>query len=461
MQDLSTLDRSFVLHPATNLAVHQQTGPMVIERGEGIYVWDNRGKRYIEGLAGLWCVAVGYGREELVEAATAQMRKLAFGQMFASRSHEPGILLAEKLNAWMPDSRRHTGPWRFLYGNSGSDANDTQIKLIRYYNNAIGRPQKKKVISRWNGYHGVTVASASLTGLPNFHALFDLPMDGVLHADCPHHFRHGQPGETEAAFCDRMIANIRALIEKEGPDTIAAFIAEPIMGAGGVIVPPAGYYEKLQPLLAEHDIILIDDEVICGFGRLGTRFGCEAMGMQIDTMSIAKALSSAYLPISAVAVPDWMHEAMLEPSNRMGAFAHGFTYSGHPVAAAVALRNLQLFEELDLVNHAAKVGERFQQRLAKLLSLPFVGHTRGKGLLGGLELVDEHNGRKAFEASAKAAIRVAALALEEGLMVRALAGDVIAICPPLVITDEQVDELFDALERALKRFADERATVKS
>ena len=456
MQDLSALDRSFVLHPAINLAAHQQTGPLVIERGQGIYVWDSSGKRYIEGLAGLWCVAVGYGREELVEAATTQMRKLAFGQMFASRSHEPGILLAEKLNAWMPESRRHTGPWKFLYGNSGSDANDTQIKLIRYYNNALGRPNKKKVISRWNGYHGVTIASASLTGLPAFHTHFDLPMAGILHTDCPHHFRHGLPGESESAFCDRIIGNLEALIEREGADTIAAFIAEPILGAGGVIVPPEGYHTKLQAVLDRHDIILIDDEVICGFGRLGSNFGCEAMGMRPDTMSIAKALSSAYLPISAVAVPDWMHEAMLEPSSRMGAFAHGFTYSGHPVACAVALRNLQLFEELDLVKHAARVGVRFQARIAALGTLPFVGHTRGRGLLGALELVDEQADRKAFAPTAKAAIRVAALALDEGLMVRALAGDVIAICPPLVITDAEIDELFDALERALKRFADER-----
>lgn len=457
MEALAEKDLAHLLHPATNLAMHRKTGPLVIERGEGIYVWDTHGKRYIEGLAGLWCVAIGYGEEALVEAATTQMRKLAYGQLFASRSHEPGILLAEKLESWVPPSKRHTGPWKFLFGNSGSDANDTQVKLVRYYNNVTGRPHKKKIISRLNGYHGVTLASASLTGLPPFHAHFDLPIPGVMHAGCPHAFRHAHPGESDDAFGTRLADELEALIQKEGPDTIAAMIAEPIMGAGGLIVPPKGYFPKIQAVLDRHDILLIDDEVICGFGRLGTRMGSEAMDMKPDTVSIAKALSSAYLPISAVAVPDWMHEAMLEPSNQVGAFAHGFTYSGHPVAAAVALRNLELFEERDLVGHAARVGVPFQARLQGLMGQPFVGNVRGKGLLGGLELVADPGAGKRFDPAAKAAMRLAALAQEEGLIVRALAGDTIAICPPLVITEAQVHELFDALERAIARFADEQA----
>lgn len=456
MDSLARKDLDNVLHPATNLAAHRQTGPLVIERGEGIYVYDTHGKRYLEGLAGLWCVALGYGETALIEAATAQMSKLAFGHMFASRSHEPAILLAEKLNQWLPESRRHTGPWKIFFGNSGSDANDTQIKLIRYYNNVTGRPNKKKIISRLGGYHGVTLASASLTGLPPFHAHFDLPIPGVMHTSCPHAFRHAHPGETDEAFATRLADELEALIQKEGPDTVAAMIAEPIMGAGGLIVPPEGYFPKIQAVLDRHDILLIDDEVICGFGRLGTRMGSEAMDMKPDTVSIAKALSSAYLPISAVAVPDWMHEAMLEPSNQIGAFAHGFTYSGHPVAAAVALRNLELFEERDLVGHAARVGVPFQARLQALMGKPFVGNVRGKGLLGGMEIVADPGAGKRFEVSEKAAMRLAALAQEEGLIVRALAGDTIAICPPLIITEQQVHELFDCLERALTRFADER-----
>ncbi len=456
MDSLARKDLDNVLHPATNFAAHRQSGPLVIERGEGIYVWDTHGKRYLEGLAGLWCVALGYGEQALVDAATAQLSKLAYGHLFASRSHEPGILLAEKLNQWLPESRRHTGPWRIFYGNSGSDANDTQVKLVRYYNNAVGRPRKKKIISRQRGYHGVTLASASLTGLPNFHQHFDLPIEGVLHADCPHHYRFAEPGESEDAFADRLAANLEAMILREDPDTVAAFIAEPVMGAGGLIVPPRGYFPKIQAVLERHDVLLIDDEVITGFGRLGSNFGCEAMQMRPDTMSMAKALSSAYLPISAVAVPDWMAEALVEPSSKVGAFAHGYTYSGHPVPCAVALRNLELFEERGLVAHAAKVGVHFQQRLAALAERPFVGHTRGVGLLGGLELAKDPARRQFFAPEAKAAMRVAALATEAGLLVRALPGDVIAICPPLVITQAQIDELFDLLEGALARFADEQ-----
>jgi 4-aminobutyrate---pyruvate transaminase len=451
--ELARLDIDHLLHPATNLAAHRDAGPMIIERGEGVYVFDDRGNRYLEGMAGLWCTAIGYGEEALVQAAAEQMRKLAYAQMFASRSHEPGILLAAKLDAWLPRGSTGDKPWKILYGSTGSDANDTQVKLIRYYNNAIGRPRKKKIISRLRGYHGVTLASASLTGLPNFHKHFDLPIEGILHADCPHHYRFAEAGESEAEFAARLVANLEALIQREDPDTVAAFIAEPVMGAGGLIVPPAGYYEGVQAVLRKYEILLIDDEVICGFGRLGTRFGCEAMGMVPDTVTMAKALSSAYLPISAVAVPDWMHEAMLEPSREVGAFAHGYTYSGHPVAAAVALRNLELFEERDLVGHAARMAPQFQARLAALAERPFVGHTRGLGLIGGLELVQDKASKRSFPTPPKAANRVAALAQAEGVIVRALPGDTIAICPPLVIQPDEIDELFDKLERALEAFA--------
>ncbi|MFA5684835.1 MAG: aminotransferase [Lysobacteraceae bacterium] len=457
MDSLARKDLDNVLHPATNLHAHRESGPLVIERGEGIHVYDSHGKRYLEGLAGLWCVAVGYGEQALIDAATAQLQKLAYGHLFASRSHEPGILLAEKLNQWLPPSHRHSGPWRIFYGNSGSDANDTQIKLIRYYNNAIGRPRKKKIISRQRGYHGVTIASASLTGLPNFHQNFDLPIDGVLHAECPHYYRFAEPGESEEQYAARLADNLEAMILREDPDTVAAFIAEPIMGAGGLVVPPKGYFEKVRTVLDKYDVLMIDDEVICGFGRLGVNFGCEAVGMRPDTMSMAKALSSAYLPISAVAVPDWMAEALVEPSRQIGAFAHGYTYSGHPVPCAVALRNLELFEERGLVAHAAEVGVQFQSRLTALRRLPFVGDTRGMGLLGGFEMARDVAGKGFFAPEDKAAIRVAALAAEEGLLVRALPGDTIAICPPLVITAQQVDELFNLLERALARFADEQA----
>lgn len=330
---------------------------------------------------------------------------------------------------------------------------------MRYYNNAIGRPRKKKIISRLRGYHGVTVASASLTGLPNFHAHFDLPIEGVLHADCPHHYRHAEPGESEEAFADRLAANLQALIEREGADTIAAFIAEPIMGAGGVIVPPATYFEKVQAVLRRHDILFLCDEVICGFGRLGEAFGAQAFGIAPDMVSMAKALSSAYVPISAVAVPDAIYEAMRGPSDATGAFAHGYTYSGHPVACAVALRTLEIHEERQVFAHARAMGEVMQRRLAALADLPYVGHVRGHTLLGGFELVQDKASRASFPTQAKAAMRLAALVQAEGVVIRALPGDALAICPPLVIEAAQVHELFDGVERGLRRFAETMSQV--
>lgn len=453
MPTLSQLDLAHVLHPATDFVAHEASGPLVMSHGEGVHVFDTQGRRYLEGMAGLWCTALGYGEEALVQAAATQMRKLAFSQMFASRSHEPGILLAERLAAMLP-APASGGSWRLFFGNSGSDANDTLVKLVRYYNNAIGRPRKKKIISRLRGYHGVTVASASLTGLPNFHAHFDLPIEGVLHADCPHHYRHAEPGEGEEAFAERLAANLEALIEREGADTIAAFIAEPIMGAGGVIVPPATYFEKVQAVLRRHDILFLCDEVICGFGRLGQNFGAQAYGIAPDMVSMAKALSSAYVPISAVAVPDAIYEAIRAPSDATGAFAHGYTYSGHPVACAVALRTLEIYEERQVFAHARAVGEVMQQRLAALADFPHVGHVRGHTLLGGFELVQDKASRASFPAQAKAAMRLAALVQAEGVIIRALPGDALAICPPLVIEAAQVHELFDGVERGLRRFAE-------
>jgi 4-aminobutyrate--pyruvate transaminase len=383
---LEARDLQHLLHPTTNLKLHHEVGPTIHDRAQGVYMWDSHGKQYIEGMAGLWCTSLGYGEEELVRVAADSMRKLAYSQLFGSKSNEPSILLAEKLKAMAPFDAG-----RVFFGVSGSDANDTQIKLMWYYNNVIGRPEKKKIISRRRGYHGVTVAAGSLTGLPAFHAHFDLPIAGILHTDCPFYYREARDGESEAEFVDRIVGNLQALIEQEGAETIAAFIAEPVMGAGGVIVPPDGYFDKVQALLRKHDILFIDDEVICGFGRTGNAFGAQTMGLAPDTMSLAKALSSAYLPISAVLIPEYMYQPMIEASGKVGNFGHGFTYSGHPVCAAVALRALELMEERDLFSHAARVGETFQSRLHALADHPLVGNTRGVGLIGAVELVsDKH-----------------------------------------------------------------------
>lgn len=438
-------DLQHLLHPTTHLQQHAQLGPTVHERAEGVYLWDNKGKQYLEGMAGLWCTALGYGNEELAAVAAEQMKKLSYSQLFAGRTNEASVLLAEKLKSLAPFDAG-----RVFYGISGSDANDTQIKLMWYYNNAIGRPEKKKIISRNRAYHGVTVASGSLTGLPGFHKAFDLPMAGVFHTTCPHYYSEAQGGETESQFVERIVSELEDLILREGPDTVAAFIAEPILGAGGVIVPPPGYYEKVQALLARYEICLIDDEVICGFGRTGNVFGAQTMNFTPTTMSVAKALSSAYLPISAVLLPEAMYQAFESVSAELGNFGHGFTYSGHPVCAAVALRNLQIMEETRLFDHAAAMGEVLQQRLQMFIDHPLVGEVRGRGLLAGLELVREKEPRTPFAASEGVAAYCSAACAEAGLIVRNI-GDTIAICPPLIITEAQIDELVSKLSIGLDK----------
>jgi 4-aminobutyrate--pyruvate transaminase len=442
------MDLQHLLHPSTNLAQHQQQGPVVHESASGVYIRDNHGKQYLEGMAGLWCTAIGYGQEELAKVAYEQMVKLNYSQLFAGRTNEPSVLLAEKLKAMAPFDAG-----RVFFGLSGSDANDTQIKLIWYYNNALGRPEKKKIISRKRGYHGVTVASGSLTGLPPFHAAFDLPIPGVLHTSSPHFYSEGLPGESEAEFLQRLVDDLEGMIEQEGPETVAAFIAEPIMGAGGVVVPPENYFPRIQQVLDKYDIAFIDDEVICGFGRTGQPFGAQTLDIKPTTMSIAKALSSAYLPISAVLMPESMYEAFADRSGELGNFAHGFTYSGHPVCAAVALRNLELMEEMDLFNHAARMGEILQQRLQQFVWHPLVGEVRGKGLIAAVELVRQAEPREPFAASDGVGAFCANACHQAGLVLRNM-GDSIAICPPLIINENQIDELVSKLAGAIDQTQD-------
>lgn len=441
---LAQRDIETLVHPYTNLALHREKGPLIIERGEGIYVWDKDGKQYIEGLAGLWCTALGFGEKALVEAAIEQLNKLPYYHLFGDKSQVPAIQLGERLKAMapMPVSK-------VFFVNSGSEANDTQIKLIWYYNNAVGRPEKKKIISRIKAYHGVTIAAGSLTGLPFAHQDFDLPLPGILHADCPHHYRFAEPGETEEEFATRLAQNLEELIIREGPDTVAAFIAEPVMGAGGVIIPPRTYFKKVQAVLKKYDIIFIDDEVICGFGRTGNTFGCETFGFTPDTMSVAKSLSSAYLPVGAVLIPDYIYESMLEESRKLGTFGHGFTYSGHPTCTAVALKNLEIMEERQIFEHVREVMPRFQERLSAMGDHPLVGEARGIGLIGGCELVADKGSKRSFDPKQGVGPHCAARAQEHGLILRSL-GDTIAFCPPLIITENEIDELFDRFSRALE-----------
>lgn len=441
-------DVDALLHPATNLAALRQTGPLILDHAEGIHVWDSNGKQYIEGMAGLWCTALGYGNNELIEAAREQMAKLSFTHLFGGRSHEPAIELAEKLKELVPAPTS-----KVFYTCSGSEANDSQIKLAWYYNNARGKPKKKKIIGRVKGYHGVTVAAASLTGLPVYHADFDLPIDGVIHAECPHYWRNCEPGETEEDYATRVAANLEALIEREDPETIAAFIAEPIMGAGGVITPPRTYFEKIHAVLRKHDIRLIVDEVICGFGRTGNWFGSNTYDIEPDSISMAKAITSAYMPLGAVTVSEDVYEAAVSESEKLGMFAHGFTYSGHPVACAVAVKTLEIYERINIIDHVRKVSPLFLKRLDELKDHPLVGEARGTGLICGLELVKDKTTKESFDPKEGVGGKASNFAQDEGLISRAVGGDVIALCPPLIIDEDGINQAFDALTKALDRTA--------
>jgi 4-aminobutyrate---pyruvate transaminase len=443
LAELEALDLAHLFHPNTDLAAYHKNGPLVLVRGQGIHVWDNHGNRYIDAMAGLWCAALGYGDEELAAVAYDQIKTLSFAHLFTGKSHEPAIRLAEKLVNMAPFEAS-----RVFFGNSGSDANDTQIKLVWYYNNALGRPTKKKIVARQKSYHGVTLAAAALTGLPSFHANFDEPLPFVLHTDAPYYYRGGQPGESEEDYATRLADELEQLILREGPETVAAFIAEPVMGVGGVLLPPRTYFEKIQAVLARYDVLLIDDEVITGFGRTGELWGAQAFGMRPSTVTAAKALSAAYLPISAVIVPEFLYEPMIEASGNVGLFGHGFTYSGHPVSAAVALRALQIYEERKLYEHVRNVAPQFQSRLRALAGHPLVGEARGIGLVGACELVQSKKTKAAFDAQRAVGAKCMQLCQARGLIVRAV-GDAVVLCPPFVVTANDIDEIFDRFGQGL------------
>ncbi|HEU0071291.1 MAG TPA: aspartate aminotransferase family protein [Alphaproteobacteria bacterium] len=436
-------DIAAVLHPYTNLELHEKIGPLVITGGDGVHVIDEQGKRYIEAMAGLWCASLGFSERRLADAAAKQMTKLPYYHLFGGKSHDRAIELAETLIAMAPLPMSHV-----FFADSGSEAVDTAIKFVWYYNNAVGRPAKKKIISRQKGYHGVTVAAASLTALPANHRSFDLPREGFLQTDCPHYYRYGLPGESEEQFADRLMANLEAQIVKEGADTVAAFIAEPVQGAGGVIVPPRTYFAKLQALLKKYDILFIADEVITGFGRTGNMFGSTTFELQPDMITLAKALSSGYMPISAVMINEKLYKAFVSESGKIGTFGHGFTYSAHPVPAAVALETLRIYQERDIVSHIRKVGPLLQDGLRKFADHPLVGEVRGIGLVAGVELVADKATKAPFEPYGKAGATLIRHAQAHGLITRAL-GDTIAFSPPLIIQDGEIAALLERFGKAL------------
>ncbi|MCP4047051.1 MAG: aminotransferase class III-fold pyridoxal phosphate-dependent enzyme [Gammaproteobacteria bacterium] len=432
-----------LLYPTTNLSAIEQ---LSIVRGEGVYVYDNDGNKYLEGLAGLWCTSLGYGNEELIDAISNQFKAVSFTHLFGGRTHPMAQELAAKLADMLPIEDA-----RLFFGNSGSDANDTHIKILRYYFDVSGQPDKHKIITRERAYHGVTLAAGSLTSLPANLTHFRPPVDalGILRTDAPHYYRGALPGETEPAFVERITNNLEQLILDEGPETIAAFLVEPITGASGVIIPPPGYYERVQTILNKYNILFISDEVITGFGRTGNDFGCTTMNFKPDMMTLAKQLSSAYFPISASAIPAYIHEAIIEPSARIGVFGHGFTYSGHPVGCAAALKTLEIYERDHIFQKAALVGEYMQNKLREFEQHPLVGEVRGVGLIAAIELVANKQSGQAFDGGSVGAY-AAQVCQENGLIVRAL-GSSIALCPPLIITKEHVDEIVEALSKALDR----------
>ena len=442
---LGARDIAYHLHPYTNAVKHEAEGPLVLTHGKGVYVYDENGKEYIEALAGLWCASLGFAEERLVEAAARQMRKLPYYPTFGHKASDVIIELSERLIKLAPVPMSHA-----FFCNSGSEANDTAVKMVWYYNNALGRPKKKKIIGRMRGYHGATIAAASMMGLPTNQRDFDVPLpNNFLHTDCPHHYRNALPGESEEDFASRCAANLENLILEHGADTIAAFIAEPVMGAGGVILPPKTYFEKIQAVLRKHDILFIVDEVICGFGRTGNMFGSQTYQLKPDILTCAKALTSGYLPMSATLVSQSIYEVLLKQSDKLGIFGHGYTYSAHPVPAAVALETLKIYEERDIVGHVRRVGPRLQAGLRKLGEHPLVGEARGIGLIGALELVRDKATRANFDAKAGVGAYFVKRAQQHGAILRNMAGDVIAFSPPLVISEPEIDELLDRTARSL------------
>ena len=436
-------DPQALLHPYTDAIENEHEGALVMARGDGIYVWDETGKEYIEGMAGLWCVSLGFGNERLAEAAKRQMRTLPFYHGFNRRSHEPQVELAERLKALAPVPMART-----FFTNSGSEANDTAIKLIWFYNNATGRPAKKKIVGRWRGYHGITAAAASVTGVPANHAGFDLPFPGFLHTDCPHYWREGRDGESEEDFASRCADSLERLILAEGPETVAAFFAEPVMGAGGVILPPATYFEKIQRVLRRHDVLFVVDEVICGFGRTGNLWGSQTFDLEPDMLTMAKALSSGYLPIAAVQVNEKVYRGIAEGTHARGTLGHGFTYSGHPVPAAVALETLAIYDEIDLVGQVASTAPHLQDGVRAFADHPLVGEVAGIGLVAVVELVADKTTGRLFDPVGKVGAYLMGRAEEHGLIVRALS-DRAAFSPPLIITEAEIGEMLARFGRAL------------
>jgi L-2,4-diaminobutyrate transaminase len=447
---LEDIDRETVFHPNTSIADHLKKGPHIMLEARGVRVRDRQGRELIDCGAGLWCVNIGYGRKEMAEAAKRAIENLAYYHIFAGSSNEPIIRLAERVLGLLHAAGAPQLS-KVFFGSGGSDANDTNVKLVRYYNNLRGKPEKKKFISRQGAYHGLTCAAGSLTGISVFHKAFDLPLPGMLHTSCPHYYRFANSGESETAFTTRMLSDLEALIAREGAETIAAFIAEPIMGTGGVLVPPCGYFEKVEQLLAKHDILFIADEVITGFGRTGQWFATETLGLKPDIVTLAKGITSAYFPLSASVISEKIWNVLKEASPTFGPVMHGFTYSGHPVAGALGLVNIDILEREGLPQQAAEVGGYLLQLLRERVgSHPHVGEVRGVGQMLAVEFIADKASRRFFAPQTAPHRLVAAKALEQGVLTRPLPFvEVNSFSPPLCMTRSEAEEAVARYGKAL------------
>jgi len=447
--ELAAWDRDHFFHPSTHMGMHArgETASRIVAGGEGVYITDANGRRSLDAFAGLYCVNVGYGRQEIADAIASQAKQLAYYHAYVGHGTEASIRLAK-----MIIDRAPQGMSRVYFGLSGSDANETNIKLIWYYNNVLGRPEKKKIISRWRGYHGSGVMTGSLTGLELFHNAFDLPRAPILHTEAPYYFRRADRSLSEEQFSQHCADRLEEMILAEGPDTVAAFIGEPILGTGGIVPPPAGYWQKIQAVLAKYDVLLVADEVVTGFGRLGTMFGSDHYGIRPDLITIAKGLTSAYAPLSGVIVSEKVWQVLVAGSDRLGSLGHGWTYSAHPICVAAGIANLELIDQLDLVTNAGETGAYFRAGLASALGdHPNVGDVRGDGLLAALEFVAGKDDRTFFEPARKIGPQVAAALLERGVIGRAMPqGDILGFAPPLCLTQDEADIVVERTADAVK-----------
>ncbi len=445
--DLSRLDADTILHPSTNADEFAKHGSRIMQKGEGIYLEDTSGHRLIDAVAGLWCVNVGYGRQEIADAMSQAASKMGYYHTFTGMSNVPQVELAERLIKLAPGRLS-----KVFFASGGSDGNDSLMKIVWYYHNLIGKPEKRKIISRWQSYHGTSIATASLTGLPSFHKDFNLPIANVLHTESPDYFRHAHDGESELAFSARRANELETLIDKEGADTIGAFIAEPVLGAGGVVPPPEGYFEAIQKVLKKHNILFIADEVVCGFGRLGKWFGSQVYDLDPDMMTTAKAITSGYFPFSASFITDEIWQVLREGSRKHGSFAHGYTYAGHPIGAATAMANLDIIENENLVSRAADVGAYFQAQLKqRFANDDFVAEIRGHGMIAAVQLVKDKSSKTLFDPGVKIAPKVTTECYNNGLIARPLPSiDSVAFSPPLITTKAQIDDIVDRFETSVR-----------